>query len=138
MPWCSTKKAFMLILNSTLWETLKEKISAIPGGKADQKERPLSPQQMNLLNVIAQAFNNQSKPCLIVTSFYLTIFAVKICWDAEQFAATTPKQRLKKFPKINLGKIDVPAIITDCRGRILIWYLPGVLLLPEQVSAIWL
>jgi hypothetical protein len=40
---------------------------------------------------------------------------------------------MKKFPCADLGCIDKPAIIIDCKGWILIWYLPGILLLPEQV-----
>jgi hypothetical protein len=38
----------------------------------------------------------------------------------------------KQFPCLSLGDLDVPGIVVDRDGRILVWYLPGII--PEQLT----
>lgn len=64
-------------------------------------------------------------------------------WDAELLAKATVARRIPagtllapaqadgslvaKFPTPNFGPFKEPTTLVDCHGRILIWYLPGVL-----------
>lgn len=68
---------------------------------------------------------------------------VTVPWDAESFAraviarripADTPlspasvdQKLMSKFPTPKLGSFEEPMTLVDSCGRILIWYLPGVL-----------
>jgi hypothetical protein len=57
---------------------------------------------------------------------------VYIPWDIEKYATHSSKPE-SEFPPIKLGYIDVPATIVDIKGRIIFWYLPGIILPPHQV-----
>jgi hypothetical protein len=60
-----------------------------------------------------------------------------LSWDAKEFAEATHITS-KKFPPLEVGRrIHEPAIIVDCKGRIVLWYLPGLLLPPRQVSSLY-
>jgi hypothetical protein len=54
-------------------------------------------------------------------------------WDAEKYHAAVHKSR-KKFPPLKIPILNKPAIILDCMGCILLWYLPGLLLPPRLAS----
>ena len=41
---------------------------------------------------------------------------------------------LRLFPPGREEKEDRPCVVVDCEGRILLWYLPGLLALKQQVS----
>lgn len=56
----------------------------------------------------------------------------EVPWDVEEFFFAKDKGT---FPNPNFGFIDKPAIFVDSKGRIVIWYLPGILLPPRQVWA---
>jgi hypothetical protein len=75
----------------------------------------------------------QSKTVLDVTS-------VKIDWDIEEYVHRLPNKnssRFKRdFPDLNLGYQNMPAVIIDSKGRIVIWYLPRLLGKHHTVSAI--
>jgi hypothetical protein len=57
-------------------------------------------------------------------------------WDAAEFAATSHRT-LKKFLLPSFGLIAEPAIVVDSHGRIVLWYLPGLLLPPRQASVLY-
>ena len=40
----------------------------------------------------------------------------------------------QEFPREEVGHISKPATIVDCEGRIIAWYLPGILLPARQAS----
>ena len=40
---------------------------------------------------------------------------------------------LKAFPLETAERISAPCVVVDCKGRILLWYLPGLLCLSRQV-----
>ena len=64
-------------------------------------------------------------------------------WDAELFAGATvahhippgtplspapiDSRLMSGFPTPKMGPFEQPTTLVDCHGRILIWYLPGVL-----------
>ena len=68
---------------------------------------------------------------------------VVVPWDADLFAKATVAHcilagsalspasmdsgLMSKFPTQNLGPFKTPTTLVDCHGRILIWYLPGIL-----------
>jgi hypothetical protein len=56
-----------------------------------------------------------------------------IPWDVRAFCKS-PTKSSKKFPNPNFGLIDKPAIVVDINGIVVLWYLPGLLLPPRQVS----
>jgi hypothetical protein len=74
---------------------------------------------------------------------------VTVPWDAESFAkaavahhipadiplspALADSKLMSKFPTPELGSFEEPTTLVDCCGRILIWYLPGVLDLAANV-----
>jgi hypothetical protein len=62
------------------------------------------------------------------------LLLVSVDWDYDRFAESSDKKRAGKtyFADPNIGKIRKPAIIVDRHGKIMMWYLPG-LLLPRQV-----
>ena len=77
-----------------------------------------------------------------------TTHAVKLnAWDAQRYDTSLPKkptghneadeERMKKHYLINEDyndqPINEPAIVMDCHGKILVWYLPGALSKTRQV-----
>jgi len=60
-----------------------------------------------------------------------------LTWDAKEFVEAT-HITTKKFPPLDVGRrIHEPGIIVDCKGRILLWFLPGLLLPPRQVGSLY-
>src|SRR6202045_2790212 len=53
-------------------------------------------------------------------------------WN-EEYAAASNSASLKS-PTPKLGHIDQPATVVDCKGCIILWYLPGLLLPHHQVN----
>jgi len=66
----------------------------------------------------------------------LILWTEEISWDAEEYYLQHVKRGLdkgrKRFPNPSFGEISKPVTIVDKEGRILAWYLPG-LLSPEQL-----
>jgi hypothetical protein len=58
--------------------------------------------------------------------------SVLIDWDIEEYIKLASHSR-SRLPRPALGHISVPATILDKRGRIILWYLPGILLPSRQV-----
>ncbi|KAM6493317.1 hypothetical protein JOM56_011451 [Amanita muscaria] len=58
----------------------------------------------------------------------------KVLWDSDRFAEASKKRRTGKyFGETHLGIFAKPATIVDTQGKILAWYLPG-LLLSHQIA----
>ena len=85
--------------------------------------------------VIVAAFLNPSKSYNDLTSLLAdSVYpSVHVKWDFDRFAQSERKCRSGKFfAEIQLGRLTQPTTIVDIHGRILVWYLPG-LLLPHLV-----
>ena len=54
-------------------------------------------------------------------------------WNIEEYASASNNAR-PTFPAPKLGCTDQPATVVDCKGRIILWYLPGLLLPHRQVN----
>ncbi|KAI6017497.1 hypothetical protein EDC04DRAFT_2902585 [Pisolithus marmoratus] len=50
-------------------------------------------------------------------------------WDIDQFAEPTRNviDKIKYFPHPQWGHISDPATVLDVHGRVLVWYLPGII-----------
>lgn len=62
-------------------------------------------------------------------------FSAEVKWDYDRYAESKIKREAesgKYFPKTELGSIIKPTILVDRHGKIILWYLPG-LVLPERV-----
>ena len=62
---------------------------------------------------------------------------MQIPWDIEEFywehvKAGKDKKRVK-FPVPSLGKFSEPLTLVDVKGRIALWYIPGLLSHEQQV-----
>jgi hypothetical protein len=73
-----------------------------------------------------------------LSNIILIFCTVQIPWDAEEFywehvKAGKDKKRVK-FPFLSLGKFSEPLTLVDSKGRIVLWYLPGLLSHEQQVS----
>jgi len=72
----------------------------------------------------------------ILTPF--DIFAVAIPWDIEEFYLEHVKRgrdkKRAKFPNPVLGAHSEPLTVVDSKGRIVLWYLPGLLSSKQQVG----
>ena len=83
--------------------------------------------------MIADAYLNPGIPYCYL--FVLQIFSrlilspVYLPFDAIQFHLKKDKSL---FPNPNLGLFNVPTTVVDCVGRIVLWYLPG--LLPDHIQ----
>lgn len=76
---------------------------------------------------------------------------VDVTWDAADFAAASvahnvpadaplspapvDHELMSRFPTPLLGPFEEPSTLVDCHGRILLWYLPGILDSAANVSS---
>jgi hypothetical protein len=63
---------------------------------------------------------------------------VRIPWDIEKYYNKCVKGRQirdqAEFPDVSLGRRSSPLTVVDSKGRIILWYLPGLLSGPHRVS----
>jgi len=63
---------------------------------------------------------------------------VSIPWDIDEYHKKRVKARGKidqdEFPNISLGRHSSPLTVVDSKGRIILWYLPGLLSGTHRVS----
>jgi hypothetical protein len=69
-------------------------------------------------------------------------FAVRIDWDVHTYYLKVvqrgcDKQR-RKFPNPLFGTFSDPLTVVDSKGRIVLWYLPGLLSEEVEVSFLFL
>lgn len=63
----------------------------------------------------------------------IDLLPVSVDWDYNRFSESRKKRETGKFfAPANLGIITKPATVVDIHGKILLWYLPS-LLLPYRV-----
>jgi hypothetical protein len=64
--------------------------------------------------------------------------AVYIPWDIESYFEIYVQghrdQKRKIFPNPKFGKFSEPLTVVDSKGRIVLWYLPGLLSSEQQVG----
>lgn len=69
---------------------------------------------------------------------YLIFWTVQIPWDIEEYYWEHVKfgrdEKRKKYPNPSFGKFSEPLTVVDRKGRIILWYLPGLISLEQQVS----
>jgi hypothetical protein len=66
------------------------------------------------------------------------VFAVRLDWDVEDYyrqcvQGGRDKKRVK-FPDPQFGSFSEPLTVVDVKGRIILWYLPGLISGQDQVS----
>jgi hypothetical protein len=65
------------------------------------------------------------------------IYTVYLTWDAEDYYLKCVKRKgdkkRVKFPNPNFGSLSEPLTVVDAKGRILVWYLPGLLSENDEV-----
>jgi hypothetical protein len=68
----------------------------------------------------------------------LIIYSVYIPWDVENFYIEHVQQKRDqkriKYPNPHFGSFSEPLTVVDSKGRIVLWYLPGLLSAKQQVS----
>jgi hypothetical protein len=59
---------------------------------------------------------------------------VSVKWDYDRFAESKEGKRAsgKYFEEVQMGMVAKPTMVVDTHGKIIMWYLPG-LLLPQRV-----
>ena len=69
-------------------------------------------------------------------------FTEYLSWDIEEYylqhikSGSDPKRL--RFPNPQFGAFSEPLTVVDSKGRIVLWYLPGLLSVYQQVSKIQL
>jgi len=63
---------------------------------------------------------------------------VYLTWDAEEYYLKCVKgggdKKRAKFPNPDYGSFSEPLTVVDIKGRILLWYLPDLLSVKDQVG----
>ncbi|KAI6006655.1 hypothetical protein F5J12DRAFT_782901 [Pisolithus orientalis] len=72
-----------------------------------------------------------TKPRVTLPSktIHLSLLAGVVDWDVDQFVDPLPtaKDKFIYFEHPNIGSLDAPATVLDRHGRLLVWYLPGII-----------
>jgi len=110
---------------------------------ASSERRFLGRDIRRLVKIVHAAILNPCE-CMADTFRYSVIHgvdAVYVPWDVEDYYAECVKPRWEeremnkhRFPCPSLGSYNCPLTIVDIRGRIALWYLPGLLSARQQVS----
>ena len=91
-----------------------------------------------LITLVCIAFLNLSEYIYIyLLGLFSLYFIVYIPWDVEEYYIEHVKKKRDrnwiKFPNPQLGSFSHPLTIVDLKGRIILWYLPGLLSEQHQV-----
>jgi len=90
-----------------------------------------------LLKLVCAAFLNPSK-WTHISCENLAHILVKIPWDIDDYYKERVKMKKDKkrvkFPNPKMGAFSHPLTVVDSKGRIVLWYLPGLLSGQHQVS----
>lgn len=134
-------------------EYMRQRYSQVMAGLKGPMEYPLhwTYQYLHECNhaveIIKEAHNNRSKyfPWNNYSNTYLGKVVTE--WDADDYVDSltshctgrnekTEQKLVERFPPIfqQMRLVDVPCSITDNKGRVLLWYMPGALLKSRQVS----
>jgi hypothetical protein len=89
------------------------------------------------VKLVCMAFLNPSK-LADLSLLFVAYFLVNIPWDAEEYYLECIKgkkdRKRIRFPNPQFGMHSEPLTVVDSRGRIVLWYLPGLLSGHYQVS----
>lgn len=107
-------------------------------GNLKSKERIFGKDARRLVRLVTKAFLNPGEPpkyiCLNTKLSYITVY---IPWDIEEFYLERVKakrdKKEEKFPNPSFGFFSEPLTVVDDKGRIVLWYLPGLLSPEHQV-----
>jgi hypothetical protein len=90
-----------------------------------------------LLKLVCSAFLNPGGFQRQANNFILIQFEVRIPWDVLNFYNIHVKEgrkgSLDNFPNPNFGYFSEPLTVVDEKGRIVLWYLPGLLSEEQKV-----
>jgi hypothetical protein len=117
------------ILHSETPSIPKKPLNNLSNGRMHGKDT------RRLLKIVCCAFINPGE-LLILTLYSLSyVFnLVYIPWDIEEFYNKSVKGGGRKdFPNLNLGFFSEPLTVIDSKGRIVLWYLPGLLSEQQEV-----
>jgi hypothetical protein len=119
---------------------------SIPEIKLDSKPPPpsISPSRQHgknmrrLIKLVSEAFLNPRKFEKKFKTVDFQNLSVYVPWDAEEFYVQVVKggkdKNRKKFPSPEFGLHSKPLIVVDIKGRIVLWYLPGLVSISEEVG----
>jgi hypothetical protein len=108
-------------------------------GNFKSKERKFGQNARRLVRLVSQAFLNPREPpkniCLNTKLRYITVY---IPWDIQEFYLERVKagrdKKGVKFTNPSFGCFSEPLTVVDNKGRIVLWYLPGLLSSEHQVG----
>ncbi|KAI9455740.1 hypothetical protein HD554DRAFT_2331554 [Boletus coccyginus] len=89
-------------------------------------------------NIATSSLRDQEVQHCAATIAAAFLNPIHVKWDFDRFAESERKHHSGKyFPEIHLDKLTQPTTIVDIHGRILAWYLPGLLLpyLVEELNS---
>lgn len=98
-----------------------------------------------LVKVVHAAILNPGESMETISTIFYSFIQISdtvyVPWDVQEYYVECVKARAEKreknkfrFPAPSFGSYDHPLTIVDIRGRIVLWYLPGLLSIKQQVS----
>ena len=104
-------------------------------------ERRFGQDVRRLITLVCRAILNPSELADICYDI-LAYLVVYIPWDVEEYYLEQIKgkkdPKRMRFPNPLLGAFSMPLTVVDLRGRIVLWYLPGLLSGQHQVRLFFL
>jgi hypothetical protein len=107
-------------------------------------DRQMHRQDMRrLLKMVCEVILNPCECKGTTDTILIQIFPLQVYidWDVEQYYAECVKggadkhaKNKHRFPSPSLGSHNRPLTVVDLRGRIVLWYLPGLLSIRQQVG----
>ena len=93
----------------------------------------------HLLKIVCSAYLNPGEfQELSIMRFRIDLIEVYIPWDVKKFYKNGVKGRgddkFDPFPNPKFGFYSDPLTVVDVKGRIVLWYLPGLLSEEQEVS----
>lgn len=102
-------------------------------------DRKYGEEVRKLVKLVCMAFLNPSG-LADFSLLFVAYFLVNIPWDVEEYYLEFVKGKKDpkriRFPNPNIGMRSEPLTVVDSRGRIVLWYLPGLLSGHYQVSGV--
>ena len=103
-------------------------------------ERSFGKDIRRLVKLVCKAFLNPSELAFASDSI-LAYVAVYIPWDVEEYYLEHVKEKKDrnrvKYPNPHFGSFSSPLTVVDSKGRIVLWYLPGLLSEQHQVCILF-
>lgn len=107
-----------------------------PAAVHSSDERRFGQDVRRLVKLVCQAILNPSESISIFEQI-LAYVLVYIPWDVEEYYLECIKGKQDpsrmRFPNPHFGSFSEPLTVVDIKGRIVLWYLPGLLSGQHQV-----